>query len=515
MDRLTDFLYVLGSVAFASAWQGTIMAILATAVLSRWRRVSAATRGACLWIVLFGTAAIPAWVALPIARATPESTRPQLQTVLVIRESIVTGPLTNPEASVDASPPFTRGRPPIARALVMSPTMVRTLAAMWFVTAIALLARLSIGVALVLSIKRRSLPAPPHINEMFLRLGGRSVGVRITDDFPVPSVIGYVRPVILLPRRTLQQLDASAMTHVLLHELAHVQRRDAWSALLLRLIRAVLFPLPGVHIIARRLEIDQELACDEWALNRSGSKPTDYVRSLLQVGDATIAARRSSHMLAPAAGTQLRCRIESLLDGDICPAPKHWWSRGAFAGVAFAGALIPLSAITPALTLIRLEVVSHAQEPISTPAALPVAQRLLPPDTLRSALDKTPNDSAYRPVNNTLSILIGELGAADAGARARAAFAVSAYRDRAAAASTALISLLGDDEPVARSEGAVSKAWSAADERDVTSPGEEAAKALLYIGRHALDPLTVKLVSLSGHARERAEWVAGLLRNYD
>lgn len=95
-----------------------------------------------------------------------------------------------------------------------------------------------------------------------------------------PLLMGFLRPVICLPR---QPMSAAQTDAVLRHELTHYTRRDLWRKLLLLLAAALHWFNPLVHRMHRQADMDIELACDAAVLQNSG---TDYRR---QYGQAILA----------------------------------------------------------------------------------------------------------------------------------------------------------------------------------------------------------------------------------
>jgi len=82
-----------------------------------------------------------------------------------------------------------------------------------------------------------------------------------------PMMLGYFRPVILLPETDYTQEEQMA---VLLHERAHFRRGDMWYKLLLLLANAVHWFNPLVWWMVKKAEEDLEFACDELVVYRQG-----------------------------------------------------------------------------------------------------------------------------------------------------------------------------------------------------------------------------------------------------
>ena len=95
-----------------------------------------------------------------------------------------------------------------------------------------------------------------------------------TDRFQTPCVVGWQQPAILLP------VGSTEVRHdVLLHELAHLRRRDCFWHLLALIARALLWFQPLIWVLARRLSRSADEACDDVVL-AYGSDRADYARAL-------------------------------------------------------------------------------------------------------------------------------------------------------------------------------------------------------------------------------------------
>src|SRR5690606_35862137 len=104
---------------------------------------------------------------------------------------------------------------------------------------------------------------------------------------------GLLRTEILLPPSTLERLDETELRLVLLHELAHLRRRDLWIHWLLVLLQAVHWFNPAVWWAFHRLRVEAESAADAWALRRCGDEtPLRYGETLLRLLEAESPPRR-------------------------------------------------------------------------------------------------------------------------------------------------------------------------------------------------------------------------------
>ncbi len=205
------------------------------------------------------------------------------------------------------------------------------------------------------------------------RLGvGRAVGVLESLLIEAPTVVGWLRPVILLPAGVVTGLSPVQLEALLLHELAHIRRHDYLINLLQALGETLLFFHPCVWLISRRIRIERENCCDDLAVG-AGSERLIYAESLVQVAalSSSSPTRRVATVGMGAVGrsgrSALRGRIVRLLGG---PRPVlgrwRWWPVGVVT-------LLAIMAITVGLSL------SQAQDrPAETTDSTGAAEEVAP-----------------------------------------------------------------------------------------------------------------------------------------
>lgn len=136
-------------------------------------------------------------------------------------------------------------------------------------------------------------------------------GVMLSDEVASPITAGFLHSVVLLPASFPEKLTDEEMQHVLLHEEAHIARRDQWANLLARVV-GVFFGLHPVAALAMHcIERERERACDDWVVAATGdAKP--YAASLTRVFELT---RRGSQpdLASGFMGSRLGGRVEELL----------------------------------------------------------------------------------------------------------------------------------------------------------------------------------------------------------
>ena len=152
---------------------------------------------------------------------------------------------------------------------------------------------------------------------------------------------GVFRAAVLLPVEA-DGWSEECRRIVLLHELAHVKRRDVLTQLLARIAFAMYWFNPLVWWASNRLRVERELACDNQVL-RLGTRATDYADFLIEIA-ATLNLGRSSLESAGMASSHLEGRVRAILNPAVsCRDTKSL--PVVFSGIAIAALLLPLAAI--------------------------------------------------------------------------------------------------------------------------------------------------------------------------
>jgi hypothetical protein len=167
----------------------------------------------------------------------------------------------------------------------------------------------------------------------------RRVRLLPTDRVDSPSVIGWLRPVILAPVGVLSGLAPQQVEALLAHELAHVRRHDYLVNVLQGIAESLLFYHPAVWWISNQIRTEREHCCDDLAVEASGDVLV-YARAL-----AALESMRPAHFRAALSandGSLLR-RIRRLADPMAAHRPAGWgvaWSLGALLLVGIAGVAV-------------------------------------------------------------------------------------------------------------------------------------------------------------------------------
>jgi hypothetical protein len=122
---------------------------------------------------------------------------------------------------------------------------------------------------------------------------GRKAELCTSLEIERPSVFGFFHPRILLPSGLPEQLSASQLRQVVIHEMEHLRRADDWTNLLQK-VGLVLFPLnPALLWVERRLCAERELACDDRVLHSTGARKA-YAICLTRLAEYSIFRRNLS-----------------------------------------------------------------------------------------------------------------------------------------------------------------------------------------------------------------------------
>ena len=166
------------------------------------------------------------------------------------------------------------------------------------------------------------LPANRLAQRLALR---KAVHVVEFSTVDVPTVLGWLRPVIILPVAAVAQLPPAQVEAILAHELAHVRRHDYLVNLLQRVAEAVLFYHPAIWWISARVCEEREHCCDDLAIDICGDRD-NYAIALAELERQ----RTTAAVLGPAATDgPLLNRIRRILQvsgPERIQAPNWTWT---------------------------------------------------------------------------------------------------------------------------------------------------------------------------------------------
>jgi beta-lactamase regulating signal transducer with metallopeptidase domain len=153
----------------------------------------------------------------------------------------------------------------------------------------------------------------------------------------VPTVVGWLRPVILLPACALTGLSLDQLEAILAHELAHIRRYDYLVNVLQTVVEILGFYHPAVWWVSRRIRVERENCCDDAAVRLCGD-PRQYAQALTCMEEL----RQGRGELALAAtGGSLLARIARLLGHRPADDRRFVWLPGLITLLLVVGIVIP------------------------------------------------------------------------------------------------------------------------------------------------------------------------------
>ena len=205
-------------------------------------------------------------------------------------------------------------------------------------------------------------PAPAEWQGRFNRLRGEAgirVSVKLSLSWEVDSllVLGWLKPVVLVPAGALLALPTEALEALLTHELAHIRRGDFLANLVQTLAESILFYNPAVWWLSRRIRQEREHCCDDAAVQACGD-PLLYSSALLGLEELRMQPKHVPDLALAASGGNLMSRIQRLLRPRITQ-----------------DTVLPLAALIPALFLATaLGAVTLSARASDAPKAPPKAE---------------------------------------------------------------------------------------------------------------------------------------------
>ncbi len=369
-----------------AAAKATAILVLAGIVTSAWRSASASTKH-LVWtagivaalvlpiagfgMAIFGGPRIPVSLWKPVATVLVEIDEPIIidepsgvaepvpavqpgDVVEISRSSIA---VTPGESAAFASPQVARiGLLDLGAIIISSMTgslfdsLSSTILLIWAVGALVALLPMIVALVRVQIVAQRARPTAdlrwvrlirqtPAISHLASR-----VRVIESDEASMPMTWGVHRPTLLVPA------DAAVWPewkcrNILLHELAHVERRDCLTQIVAQIACAVYWFNPLSWVAAHRMRVERELACDDRVIS-AGSTATEYAENLLEVARSLRAPSFTSQTaIAMARPSQLSGRLLAVLDGR---RNRRGVSRTIFAvaSVASVVAVMTLASVT-------------------------------------------------------------------------------------------------------------------------------------------------------------------------
>lgn len=203
----------------------------------------------------------------------------------------------------------------------------------------------------------------PVVRETLQRHGAnRRIELCTSGQVRVPTAVGLLKPVILVPIWILRELSSDELNQILLHELAHFRRWDDWTNLAQQVMKAVFFFHPAVWWIDRKVAVEREMACDD-AVVAETQRPRAYAECLARLAEKSFVQR--SVALAQAALGKMRqtsARVAQILDVNRPSPSSPSWGVAASLILVLALGCGVLYSRSPRLIAFGSSVSPHPQE---------------------------------------------------------------------------------------------------------------------------------------------------------
>jgi bla regulator protein BlaR1 len=293
-----------------SLWQGVLLAAVAGLTVICTRKASSALRYNLLVsaLILFAMGVSATFTLKYLKTGESVAAQPAVQpdyVVSIVTADHVTAPATAtvPGFSDRVSAWLNDHHNPIVLA--------------WFLIICARSLQLGVGLYGTYRLKRvRVLPVKDHWPERMRQLAC-ALGIRQTIALlesglaKAPMMIGHLKPVVLVPVGLLAALAPAEVEAILIHELAHVKRRDYLVNLLQNLMEIVFFFNPAVLWVSALMRTERENCCDDLALAHDNNKAT-YIRALVSCEEYQASAPPFA-MAFPGAKNTLLHRVRRLV----------------------------------------------------------------------------------------------------------------------------------------------------------------------------------------------------------
>lgn len=287
----------------------------------------------------------------------------------------------------------------------------------------------------LMQIARKWAQPDAELEAALLALAGRfefmrRIKVLVSDRIDTPILIGWFKPVILLPTAVVLGFPRQQVELILAHELGHLRRYDHLVNLAQALVETLLFYHPVVHWISREIRNEREICCDTLVLHKTSGDPREYALTLAALEELR---QPAPQMALAATGGVLLERVRRILGGQrnvmrrsarwpwllavagtaisllvamriehreplLVSGPQLQWERPSLADFGPAGRFAAMP--------VRLEVIATAsanEEASSAVAAPPPSEPQIAANAPRLA-DATPSPAAAPPMHDPVAL---------------------------------------------------------------------------------------------------------------
>ena len=397
-----------------SLWQGLVFAVITGVVMVLTRHSRAVLRYNCLLLLLGGflvTTGITFWLELNIHQLRhpvlnliqDHSGSPGNLQLVTITQELATSNL-QPVSSNQHS--FWENW------AAYFTTHASLVVLVWCILFCARMVQLLASLAYIQRVKHYKTALPPaYWNEQLALLTTRlslQKQVRLLESgiVKVPLVVGWLKPVILVPLGLLTSLPADEMEAILLHELAHIQRRDYLVNLLQNFVQAIFFFNPAVIWISALIREERENCCDDMAIAATNNRK-QFVQALVAFQEYNLRNTRYA-MTFPGKKHHLLNRVKRIVHNrnkTLNTMEKSLLSLGIAAAIVFSMASarnIPIAPVQQSVVRSQRSAISNEQSGISDQQSVAFHRTaaMIPPAAMQTIL--VTNDTLPAELRDTL-----------------------------------------------------------------------------------------------------------------
>ncbi|SEM62225.1 Signal transducer regulating beta-lactamase production, contains metallopeptidase domain [Chitinophaga rupis] len=307
-----DMVRAIGWTLIHSLWQGLILAVVAGILILFTRKAKPALRYnifTVLFFVLVGSAVGTFFYELQQLKPVSAATAPL---ALVAAPQTPVTPVAVQEMNTPAAPGFTELF--ITYFNEHAPLLVM----FWFIIFAGKLLWLFSGLVSIQRIRYYKTTVPDAALTGWLQMLAvklqmkRRVQLLESAMVKVPTAIGMLKPVILMPIGLMAQLPPDQVEAVLLHELAHIRRRDFLVNLIQHFAETIFFFNPALLWLSARIREEREHCCDDMAIAATQSKK-GYIEALVGFQELYLTTGTRYGMAFPGKKQQLLHRVKRIL----------------------------------------------------------------------------------------------------------------------------------------------------------------------------------------------------------
>ncbi|HEY7441160.1 MAG TPA: M56 family metallopeptidase [Vicinamibacterales bacterium] len=325
-------------------WQGCAVTVAVGIAVTLCKRLSATTRYQVWWATLVLVLALPAFRTLGAAL------------------------LPAPEQTLGVGSPS----PVLILPLPRWPLAALVIA--WLVWVGVLFSRAAAAFRRVQHLKRTCTPFPTDREAQLdhwtaIRASGRQVRLVVSDHVRYAAAIGLRSPVIAVAPVVLHELDDEDLDRILVHEWAHIQRRDDIARVFQLLVNVLVGFNPAVWWIDRRIEIEREVACDDRVIQITGCR-TAYAKSLMRLAELPNRPVDLALVSAALSPPKLTTRIRQMLDLRRNVSTRRSAMALLLGTPGLLTLVVAISSLTPVISVVpELRAVVQAQQASQPPSA--------------------------------------------------------------------------------------------------------------------------------------------------